>query len=55
MKADYIFRIYSMTKPIVGMAAMMQAQEGKLDLDAPVARYIPAFASVSRSVWRKHR
>ncbi len=46
MKADDIFRIYSMTKPIVSVAALMLVEEGRLVLDAPVARYIPAFASV---------
>jgi CubicO group peptidase (beta-lactamase class C family) len=46
MKADDIFRIYSMTKPIVSVAAMMLVEEGKLELDAPVAKYIPAFADV---------
>jgi CubicO group peptidase (beta-lactamase class C family) len=46
MKADDIFRIYSMTKPIVSVAAMMLVEQGKLDLDAPVSRYIPAFASL---------
>ena len=50
MKADDIFRIYSMTKPIVSVAAMMLVEEGKLDLDAPVAKYIPAFADVKVGV-----
>ena len=44
MKADDIFRIYSMTKPIVSVAAMMLVEEGKLDLDAPVSKYMPALA-----------
>jgi CubicO group peptidase (beta-lactamase class C family) len=43
MRADDIFRIYSMTKPIVSVAAMMLVEEGKLLLEAPVSRYIPAF------------
>ena len=46
MKTDDIFRIYSMTKPIVSVAAMMLVEEGRLLLEAPVARYIPAFANV---------
>ncbi len=50
MKADDIFRIYSMTKPIVTVAAMMLVEEGKLLLDAPVASYIPAFANVKVGV-----
>jgi len=43
MRPDTIFRIYSMTKPITSVAVMMLYEEGKVDLDAPVARYIPAF------------
>lgn len=41
MKTDSIVRIYSMTKAIATAAALMLVDEGKLDLDAPVARYIP--------------
>ena len=44
MTRDAIFRIASMTKPIVSVAAMMLIEEGKLDLDSPVARYLPDFA-----------
>ena len=43
MEIDTIFRIYSMTKPITGVAAMMLTEEGKLGLDDPVSKYIPAF------------
>ncbi|MDT7833999.1 serine hydrolase domain-containing protein [Aquabacterium sp. OR-4] len=50
MKIDDIFRIYSMTKPIVSVAALMLAEEGKLLLEAPIARYIPAFADVKVGV-----
>jgi CubicO group peptidase (beta-lactamase class C family) len=50
MKADDIFRIYSMTKPIVSVAAMMLVEDGKLLIEAPVARYIPAFADVKVGV-----
>ena len=42
MQKDTIFRIYSMTKPIVSVAVMMLCEEGKLKLDAPVWNYIPA-------------
>ena len=52
MKADDIFRIYSMTKPIVSVAALMLVEEGRLLLEAPVARYIPAFAGVKVGVER---
>ena len=43
MTTDSIFRIASMTKPIVSVAAMMLAEEGKLDLQAPVSLYLPEF------------
>jgi CubicO group peptidase (beta-lactamase class C family) len=41
MQRDTIFRIYSMTKPVTTVAAMMLYEEGKLDLDAPVSKYLP--------------
>ena len=44
MARDAIFRIYSMTKPIVSLAALMLAEQGKLQLTDPVAAYLPAFA-----------
>lgn len=50
MAFDDIFRIYSMTKPIASVAAMMLVEEGRLLLEAPVARYIPAFAEVKVGV-----
>jgi CubicO group peptidase (beta-lactamase class C family) len=43
VEADTIWRIYSMTKPITSVAAMMLWEEGLLSLDDPVARYVPAF------------
>jgi len=43
MKRDTIFRIYSMTKPITTVAAMMLFDEGKLELDDPVEKYLPEF------------
>ena len=46
---DTIFRIYSMTKPITSVAAMILFEEGKLRLEHPVSRYIPEFADVK--VW----
>jgi CubicO group peptidase (beta-lactamase class C family) len=45
MPKDAVFRIYSMTKPIVSVAAMILAEEGRLLLADPVAKYIPAFAA----------
>ena len=43
MEADAIFRIYSMTKPVVSLALMMLHDEGRLMLHDPVSRYIPSF------------
>jgi CubicO group peptidase (beta-lactamase class C family) len=42
--ADSLFRVYSMTKPITGMAAMMLIDEGKLGLDQKLADFVPEFA-----------
>lgn len=44
LKRDDVFRIYSMTKPITSAAIMKLVDQGKLTLDDPVSRYIPAFA-----------
>jgi CubicO group peptidase (beta-lactamase class C family) len=44
MTTDTLFRIYSMTKPITSVVAMMLVEEGRLSLDEPVATYIPSFA-----------
>jgi CubicO group peptidase (beta-lactamase class C family) len=52
MTADTIFRLYSMSKPITSVAAMMLMEEGKLSLNDPVAKYIPAFADVKVGVER---
>lgn len=46
MREDAIFRIYSMTKPIVSVAVMMLWEEGRLTLNDLVARYIPSFANI---------
>lgn len=50
MTADTIFRLYSMSKPVTSVAAMMLVDDGKLALDDPVAKYIPAFADVKVGV-----
>jgi CubicO group peptidase (beta-lactamase class C family) len=50
MKADAIFRIASMSKPITTVAAMILAEEGKLDVAAPVAQYLPEFKDVKVGV-----
>jgi len=46
VQKDSIFRIYSMTKPLTGLAMMMLYEEGKWRIDDPVARYIPEFAKM---------
>ncbi|MBA4773714.1 MAG: beta-lactamase family protein [Sphingomonas sp.] len=44
---DTLWRVYSMTKPITGMAAMMLIEDGKLKLDDPISKYIPAFKNMT--------
>ena len=46
MTPDTIFRIYSMSKPITTVAAMMLVEGGKLQLDDPLSKYIPEFKDV---------
>jgi CubicO group peptidase (beta-lactamase class C family) len=48
-----IFRLYSMTKPITSVAAMMLIDEGKLRLDDPLSKYIPSFANAKVGVEKK--
>lgn len=52
MKEDSIFRIYSMTKPLVSTALMMLVEDGKVQLTDPVSKFLPSFKSpmVSTSV-----
>ena len=47
---DSIFRIYSMTKPLVSVAAMMLVEEGRVQLTDPVSKYLPAMKSLNVSV-----
>lgn len=44
VETDSLFRIYSMTKPVTSVAAMMLYEQGRLELTDPISRYIPAFA-----------
>jgi CubicO group peptidase (beta-lactamase class C family) len=53
MSADTIFRLYSMSKPVTSVLAMMLVEEGKLALDDPVSKYIPAFADMKVGVEKK--
>jgi CubicO group peptidase (beta-lactamase class C family) len=50
MATDTIFRIASMTKPFTSVATMMLAEEGKLLIADPVARYIPEFTDLKVAV-----
>ena len=50
MRKDAIFRIYSMSKPITGVAMMILFEEGKWRLDDPISRYIPEFKDLK--VWK---
>ena len=43
---DSLYRLYSMTKPVTGMAAMMLIDEGKLGLDQPLHEILPKFANM---------
>ena len=53
MTDDTIFRLFSMTKPITSVVAMMLIEEGKLRLDDPVAKYLPSFANAKVGVEKK--
>jgi CubicO group peptidase (beta-lactamase class C family) len=53
MTADAIFRVASMTKPITSVAAMVLAEEGRLEIAAPVAQYLPEFAELTVGVERR--
>jgi len=48
--AETIFRIFSMTKPLVSVVAMTLVEDGKLDVDAPVSKYLPEYANLV--VWQ---
>lgn len=46
MKRDAIMRFYSMTKPVTSAAVMMLVEEGKINLDDPIAKHLPEFKGV---------
>jgi CubicO group peptidase (beta-lactamase class C family) len=50
MQTDQIFRIMSMTKPVVGAAIMMMIEEGKVRLTDPVSKFIPALKGMQVAV-----
>ncbi len=52
MARDSLFRIYSMTKPLVSVAAMMLVEDGRIQLTDPVSKHLPAFKAMTVSVAR---
>src|SRR5215211_9053650 len=52
MGLDAVFRIYSMTKPLVSVAAMMLVEDGKVQLTDPVSKFLPAFKGQRVSIAR---
>lgn len=55
MRKDTLFHVASNTKPVIAAAALMLVEDGKLDLDAEVRRYLPAFDNEkSRGVKVRH-
>jgi len=52
MTPDAIFRIASMTKPLTSVAAMLLSEEGRLQIAAPVANYLPEFAELTVGIER---
>ncbi len=53
MRMDTIHRIYSMSKPITGVALMMLYEEGKFQLNDPIAKFMPEFAKMNLGVEEK--
>lgn len=45
MEVDTLFRIYSMTKPVTAVAAMILYEQGKFHMNDPVSKYLPEFAN----------
>ena len=50
MPKDGIFRIMSMTKPVIGVATLMMIEEGKIRLTDPVSKFIPEWKNMSVAV-----
>jgi len=50
MRTDSIFRIFSMTKPVVSVGAMMLVEEGRLGLHEPISKYLPEFKDMKVAV-----
>lgn len=54
MAKDSIFRIWSMSKPITGVAILMLLEQGKLRLNDPVSRFIPKFKDMKVAMRQEH-
>uniref|UniRef100_Q11FY9 Beta-lactamase n=1 Tax=Chelativorans sp. (strain BNC1) TaxID=266779 RepID=Q11FY9_CHESB len=54
MRIDSIFRLYSMSKPITQVAAMMLVEDGKIGLEDPISKYLPEFENAKVGVERKN-
>src|SRR3979490_3150504 len=54
MTPDSIFRIYSMTKPLVSVAAMILVEDGTIQLTDPVSKFLPSFDKLQVSVPSKN-
>src|SRR5438477_4665183 len=50
MTPESVFRIYSMTKPLVSVAAMMLVEDGVIQLTDPVGKYLPGFDKLQVSI-----
>ena len=53
MALDSLFRIYSMSKPITGVAMMQLYEQGKWQLDDPISKYAPELAGLKELTWDK--
>ncbi len=53
MTQDSLFRIYSMSKPLTGVAMMQLYEQGKWQLDDPVTKFVPEFANLKVLTWDK--
>jgi CubicO group peptidase (beta-lactamase class C family) len=53
MALDSLFRIYSMSKPITGVAMMQLYEQGKWQLDDPITKYAPELAALKELTWDK--
>jgi CubicO group peptidase (beta-lactamase class C family) len=53
MTSDAIFRLYSMSKPVTSVAAMILIDDGKLSLNDPLSKFIPAFAETKVAVEKR--